>query len=120
MTDFFKLKTVEYDLQKILRRRGLEDNGRVQKYIDSKVLEYSMPFIPKDSNTLIDSGKNNTQIGSGNVKYRTPYSRRWYYRKANFNEAPQRGNYWFERMKQQYKHKILDGAIQEANKITGD
>lgn len=29
---------------------------------------------------------------------------------ANFQGAPMRGNYWFERMKQQYKKQILQGA----------
>lgn len=74
-----------------------------------------MPLVPKDNNILIDSGKINTQIGSGEIKYRTPYARRWYYMPADFQEAPERGNYWFERMKQQYKEQILKGAQKIAN-----
>ena len=34
---------------------------------------------------------------------------------ANFHEAPERGNYWFDRMKQQYKNQILEGAKKIAN-----
>lgn len=80
-------------------------------------------MVPKDNNTLIESGELNTQIGSGEVKYRTPYARRWYYMPANFQEGSGsgmetkgRGNYWFERMKEQYRKQILDGAIKEAFK----
>lgn len=119
MADFFKLKTVEYDLQKVMSNRGLEAQGRVQRFIDTQVLQLSAPMVPKDQNTLIESGIVNTQIGSGEVKYRTPYARRWYYMPASFQGAPMRGNYWFERMKQQYKEQILKGALNEANK-TGE
>ena len=55
------------------------------------------------------------QMVSGQIKYRTPYARRWYYMPANFHEAPERGNYWFDRMKQQYKNQILEGAKKIAN-----
>lgn len=109
-----KFKTFEYDLQKILKSKGLDTRGKVQQYIDSEVLRLSEPFIPKDTGVLIDSGIQNTDIGSGEVKYSTPYARRWYYMPANFQEAPQRGNYWFERMKQQYKESILRGAQERA------
>lgn len=76
--------------------------------------------MPKDTGALIASGKIHTQIGSGEVRYRTVYARRWYYMPANFQQAPERGNYWFERMKQQHKKHILDGAKRIANNIAGD
>ena len=120
MADFFTLKSFQLNVQKSLKNRGLEDNGKVQQYIDSKVLEYCAPKVPKDTGALIASGKVHTQIGSGEVKYRTVYARRWYYRPANFQQAPERGNYWFERMKQQHRKHILDGATRIANNIAGD
>ena len=104
------MKTLQYDITTALRNHNLEENGLVQQYIDSKCLEYCEPLVPKDSNALIESGIINTNIGSGLIKYRTPYARRWYYMPASFQEAPQRGNYWFERMKQQYATSILEGA----------
>lgn len=118
MANFFILKGLEYDLKKILRRRGLEKQGEVQKYIDSKVLEYCEPYVPKRENFLIASGKEQTIVGSGEVRYRTLYARRWYYMPANFQEAPQRGNYWFERMKQRHKKQILEGAVGVAKRNT--
>lgn len=107
MSDFFIFKC---DEKEILRKRGLTPRGEVQQYIDSECLMLCKPFVPKDTGNLIQSGNIETQIGSGEVRYRTPYARRWYYRPASFYEAPMRGNYWFERMKQQYKQQILAGA----------
>ena len=105
---------MEFNVERFLKERGLEKYGEVQVYIDSKVLEYCEPKVPKDSNALIESGINNTDIGSGEVVYMTPYARRWYYMPANFQEAPERGSYWFERMKQEYKQSILEGAARIA------
>lgn len=117
MSDMFILKAFKCDKDKILQTRGLEKNGEVQKYIDSECLRLCESLVPKDVGNLIQSGTINTQIGTGEVKYRTPYARRWYYMPANFNQgsgsgmnAVGRGNYWFERMKQQHKENILRGA----------
>lgn len=107
MTNMFKFIC---DIPEAMKKRGLSENGEVQKYIDSECLRLCEPKVPKRENILIESGHLNTQIGSGQIKYRTPYARRWYYMPANFHEAPERGNYWFERMKQQYKGQILAGA----------
>ena len=120
MADFFILKAIQFNQQQALKKRGLEDGGRVQQYIDNQVLRLCEPKIPKDTGALIASGKIHTQIGSGEVKYRTVYARRWYYMPAKFQQAPERGNYWFERMKQQHKQHILDGAKKIANTLTGE
>lgn len=89
----------------------------MQEFIDTECLRHCEPKVPKRDNILIESGILNTQIGSGSVEYRTPYARRWYYMPANFNEgsgsgmyAKGRGNYWFERMKEEYREQILKGA----------
>ena len=108
--DTFSLKSFNYNQDQILRNRGLEDGGQVQKFIDSECLRLTAPKIPKDTGALIESGTINTVIGSGEVIYNTPYARRWYYMPAQFQGAPERGNYFFERMKQQYKEQILAGS----------
>ena len=69
--------------------------------------------MPFDQLILIESGILNTQIGSGELRYRTPYARRLYYHpEYNFSteKNPEAGAYAFERMKQQYKDQILKGA----------
>ena len=89
----------------------------VQKQIDADVLRLCDEYIPKDTGILKNSGILNTQIGSGEVKYRTPYARRWYYMPANFAQgsgsgmnATGRGNYWFHRMVREHRQHILENA----------
>ncbi len=107
----FTLKTIYMDKAEVIKKRGIEKNGRVQQFIDSEVLRRCQPYVPMDRGELIRSGIDKTVIGSGKVKYRTPYARRWYYREAQFQGAPKRGTYWFERMKQEGgKEAILSGA----------
>lgn len=124
---------VNIDIDRILQDRGLNPGGRVQKYIDSECLRLCEPFIPRDiaalsqGGSLIDSGITNTVIGTGELKWRTPYARRWYYNVANFQQnaggrayiggqtGPGRGSYWFERMKNQHKDDIIKGANEMAN-----
>lgn len=111
MADHFSFQTLRLNENQIMRRRGLEKGGRVQQFIDSECLRLCETKIPKDQSFLIQSGITNTQIGSGQVIWRTPYARRLYYHpEYNFNEAPERGAYWFDRMKTQYKEQILKGA----------
>lgn len=116
-----ELESFDYNMDTVLSNHGINTGGRVQRYIDSEVLRLSEQFVPKDTGELISSGIRNTKIGSGEVIYNTVYARRWYYRNTtnsgeavNFNEAPRRGSYWFERMKQQYLKHILNGATREA------
>lgn len=113
MANLFRLKSVQCDSDKVIRRFGLEEKGRVQKFIDSECLRLSNELAPFDQHTLIESGNALTKIGSGQLEYRTPYARRLYYHpEYNFSTEhnPQAGGYWFERMKQQHKEKILAGA----------
>jgi hypothetical protein len=81
----------------VKKNHNLESRGKAQKYIDSEVLRLCEPYVPKDQDTLIKSGITNTVIGSGTVKWKTPYARKWYYTPANFQGAPMRGNYWGQR-----------------------
>lgn len=126
MANTFVIKWNPYE--EILKERGLDPGGKVQQYIDSEVLRLCEPFMPRDiaamsqGGNLIESGIHNTQIGSGEVKWRTPYARRWYYNVANFQQngggrayiggtsGTGRGSYWFERMKNIYGNDIVKGA----------
>lgn len=99
----------------MLSKRGLEARGRVQQYIDSEVLRLTDPYVPMDTGNLKSSGTRHTKVGSGNVKYRTPYARKMYYNpQFNFAGAPMRGAKWFERMKADHKDQILSGAAKVA------
>lgn len=99
--------------QVLIATRGLEVGGRVQKFIDSEVLRTTDPYVPKDSGDLKKSGTKATKIGSGEVRYATPYARRQYFENRGNGL---RGRMWFERSKQDNKKAILDGALKVAKK----
>lgn len=81
---------------------------RKQMIIDSEVLRLCEPMVPFRTGALIRSGKLTTVIGSGEVKYSTPYARRQYYATAKSRPYDaNRGAYWFERMKTAHKGAIL-------------
>lgn len=87
----------------LLKKRGLENRGRVQKYVDKEVIRLMTPYTPKESGELIRSATRLTDIGRGLVKQggkSAPYARKWYYTQAKFTGAPMRGTYWFKRAMQ--------------------
>ena len=105
----FKLNSTD----EILEKRGLESGGRVQQIIDSEVLRRCDPLVPKDTGMLIDSGILSTDIGSGLVRYSTPYAKKQYYEK-NFKHSGKRTYKFFEKMKAAQKDEILEIARKEA------
>lgn len=97
--------------QMLIKARGIETGGRVQQFIDSEVLRLTDPYVPKDVGDLKESGTKSTKIGSGDVKYSTPYARRQYYENKGNGL---RGAKWFERSKADNKKTILNGALKIA------
>ena len=112
----------------IMRDRGIQSGGDVQKHIDSEVLRLSDTYVPLDTDDLKKSGQRATEIGSGIVQYNTPYARYQYYGRVmvgtapkqvtniplTYQGAPKRGKLWFERMKADHKTAILQGARKKA------
>lgn len=87
----------------------------VQQMIDSEVLRRCEPLVPFDNGDLIDSGTEHTELGSGNVIYRTVYARKQYYIPMEHKEG--RTDYWFEHMKNNGgKAEILKAAQEALNK----
>lgn len=110
-----KTKLIIHDIKKSIAKRGLEAQGRVQQFIDSEVLRLCDPYVPMDTGQLKQSGTRHTKVGSGNVRYKTPYARRLYYNpQFNFQGAPMRGAYWFERFKANHRDEVLRGAAKIA------
>ena len=102
------------NLERMLARRNLESNGKVQKFIDSEVIRLSEPYTPFDTGYLKNNApKIGTSIGSGEVVYNAPYARRQYYENRGNG---QRGKMWFERMKADHKDDILRGALEVTKK----
>lgn len=107
----FNTKFKMLELNVLLSVRGLETKGRVQQYIDSEVLRLTDPYIPKDSGKLKQSGTQHTKIGSGEVRYKTPYARRQYFENKG---RGLRGKQWFHRSKADNRDTILRGVAKIA------
>mgnify|MGYP005756908825 FL=1 len=101
-----KMKTTA----EIIEARGLNQNGSVQKYVDSEVLRLSSPYVPFKTGNLDRSGTRGTNIGSGEVIYSAPYAVKQYHTVTFRSYDAQRGGLWFERMKIDHKEEILRGA----------
>lgn len=72
------------------------------------MLKYSDPYIPFDTGMMRNSGISSTVVGSGLVKWNTPYTRLQYY--TNRGGRGLRGRLWFERMKADRLEDILKNA----------
>lgn len=95
----------------VFARRWNNLFGRSQAKIDSECLRYLDAYVPRKIGNLIKSGIRETVLGSGRIQYKKVYAKRLYYNpQFNFRGAPQRGAYWFERMKRKYKKIILRRA----------
>lgn len=111
----FKIKSTE----QLLRERGLNKGGKVQKFIDSEVIRCMDPFTPFRNGYLKKSATLGTVIGSGLIKYTAHYARKNYYENAGrgtegTQNGGRRGRKWFERMKPVYLSTILNGAAKIA------
>lgn len=98
--------------------------NQAQSFVDSEVLRLCDPLTPMRSKALILAGTLATDVGSGLVQYNAPYARYHYYGKLmvgpapkklteidlTYEGAPQRGAFWFERMKANDAKEILKGA----------
>jgi hypothetical protein len=114
--------------REFLKKRNLELGGAVQQFIDREALRLSEPYIPWRTGRLTRSGQENTVIGTGIIKYNTPYAARLYYNPAfikslkkkdkpfKFNTIfhPMAGAYWFKRMAIAHKKELLEGAKKRA------
>ena len=101
--------------EEILANHGLNNGGRVQKFIDSEVLRRSDKYTPKRTGELIRSGTRGTVIGSGRIIYTAPYAKNQHDHNAGRGmqgtaRGGHRGKQWFFRMKADHREAILQGA----------
>ena len=117
------------DTNKILKRHGLDDGGFVQKFVDNEVLKRCAKYIPFRTGALMNMGIMGTVIGSGEVAWIGVKPRYLYYGKVMVGPAPktvtdkdltyyggpQRGAFWFERMKAAEGQEIVKGVQELLN-----
>ena len=118
------------DTKKLLKNHGIDENGFIQKFIDNEVLKRCSKYIPFQTGALMDMGILGTIIGSGEVSWIGVKPRYLYYGKVMVGVAPktvtdkdltyyggpQRGAFWFERMKAAEGQEIIKGAQELINK----
>ena len=138
MTVVYNLK----DAKTMLKERGLEPNGRVQKVFTHLCKKHMDAYVPFRQGIL----KNTATVDGGKIIYNQPYARNMYYgvvmvdpvtkaagfvtsegwksrkgvkkipsdREYIYNQAPKRGKLWDVRMWQDKKHIIIDTVAKEA------
>lgn len=110
--------------------------AKAQQFVDRECIELMFPYTPMLSGQMMQSATRGTVIGSGEIKYNSPYARYQYYGKLmvssitgssyarkgeskvltgkdlqyNKSKHPRAGKLWFERMKADRKEQILKGA----------
>ena len=89
------------------RSRILAKVQKAQNVIDSEVLRRCDPLVPFKTGSLKRSGITGTKIGSGQVRYTSPYARYQYYKGR---VSVTRGRKWFQRMKSEQGQAILNAA----------
>lgn len=108
----------------------------VQQYVDQQCIQLMRQYTPSRNNILVKSVTLGTVIGSGEIRYASPYARYQYYGKLMvssitgsafaargeskvltekdlvYNKArhPLAQRLWFETMKHNHKEQILRGA----------
>ena len=94
------------------RPKWQKQYSRAQVFVDSEVLRQCEPLVPLRTGMLVKSGILGTEIGSGLVQWIAPYAKRNYYaaRKPGSETGPERGPFWFERMKTRHKKYLIAGA----------
>lgn len=121
---------LHHSIDQIMKERGLNLDGVVQRYIDTQTIKECAPYTPFRTGML--RGSATVVNGGGAIEYKAPYARRLYYNKGgvdslgrryspvrNFNMrancGSRRGSMWFERMKRDGgADKILRGAAKMA------
>ncbi len=101
--------------EELLKKRGLQNGGKVQKFIDSECIRCMDKYTPFQTGFLKRSVILGTVIGTGILRQIAPYARQNYYHNAGRGKQGTahgglRGKYWFERMKAAHKKEILAGA----------
>lgn len=99
----------------LLKERGLQNGGKVQKFIDSECIRYMDKYTPFQTGFLERSVILGSVIGSGILRYIASYSRSVYYNNAGRGiegtaNGGRRGRRWFEVMKTFHMSEIVEGA----------
>lgn len=119
----------------ILNKKGLKENGEIQKFIDSEIMRYMSDYMPRrQAGELIHSMNLSTTIGKGEINIKIPYAHYLHEgilyvspttgsawakkdevkvptsKELTYFGAPMRGKKFFDRMKADHKKDIIKAA----------
>ena len=139
-----KVELVMLPNEALLKRRGLQEGGPVQKFIDNESMRYMNDYMPRrQAGELEHMMVLGTVIGSGQIDIPGPYAHYLHEgilyvspstgsswarkdeikvptsRELQYTGAPMRGKKFFERMKADHKDDILKGAQAIADRGNG-
>lgn len=128
-------------IKALLEKHGIQPGGPVQKVVDSEVMRYMSPYMPRrQAGELEHLMVMSTVIGSGQIDTPGPYAHYLHegilyvspttgsaWAKKNeikvptekelkYTGAPMRGKKWFDRMKADHKDDILEAARARVDK----
>lgn len=113
-----RFKLVQRKLQLIYKDLGLEDKGKVQKYLDNKVIMYLQEYVSYKTGTQEKSIRLTSDPGSGKVHINVPYAEYQAYSKRIKKRVGKRGTRPFERMKSDEGSRILSQTTSYARRIS--
>lgn len=95
-------------IDKVLKKRGLEPNGKVQRFLTNEIAKNANPYVPYKDGGLKDK---QVRIEPNCIIYYAPYARKQYYEnkgngKQGTNKGGLRGKRWIERMMADHKNQI--------------
>lgn len=88
---------LELKIGDVLKNKGIEDNGRVQQFIDSECIRLMYDYTPNRNGILNASVRINTVIGEGMLKQYTPYARYQYYGKLYVDPITLKGAFYSDK-----------------------
>ena len=109
----FKLQ--QRNLNEILKDLNLEDNGRVQKYLDKRTAERLKPYVSFKTGT---QEAQTQSLKAGTVTINVKYAGYQAYSPRIKKRVGKRGTRPFERMKEAEKHNILTEVTNYAKSIS--
>ena len=131
------------NLRTLYRELGLEEQGKVQKFLDKTVVENLQKYVSRDSGTQEKSIPIASNYGSGKVTINVPYARfqaegkvmvgiksrrAWaklgerkvvINKNLKYHGGALRGSHPFERMKADKRESILNQTAHYARRISG-
>ena len=103
---------LSFDTKTLINENGIKSNieeraRKTQTGLDSLILSDSNYFCPLKTGKLQQSAIINSQIGNGEIIWRTPYARRQYYEysKPPYQPNPNACGKWFEAAKARWLEK---------------